>query len=113
VSFLFFLEYTIPDLVFDCMSSMTNLRVGFWVLAYVGVDTGIIHESPSNDTNVVIASLPLNASVLFSLIPYYLMVDTILPFSLDFDEIRPHIELILEDDRRVFGQRRQNIPYCR
>lgn len=63
----------------------------------------------------VITSLPLNALILFSLIPFHycLTVDTILPFSLDFDEIRPHIELPLEDDRRVFGQRRQNIPYCR
>ena len=70
--------------------------MGGFLDAYVGVDTGIIHESPSNDTNVVITSLPLNVLILFSLIPFHycLTVDTILPFSLDFDEIRPHIEFL-------------------
>ena len=33
MSFLL-LEYRIPNLVFDCMSTMTSLWVGFWVLMW-------------------------------------------------------------------------------
>lgn len=78
-----------------CLCPFYYLNIGFLTLhvhhdefmgrflgAYVGVDTGIIHESPSNDTSVVIVSFNC-----FSLLVdtfFLILVDTVLPFPFLF-----------------------------